>query len=57
MPWILKGLFVLVKTRRGRKLLFAVGVAAFELVQSDRARTLYGKALAAVKSRVPARES
>jgi hypothetical protein len=55
MPWILKGLFVLIKTRRGRKLLFAVGVAAFELVQSDRARTLYGKALASAKSRVPVR--
>jgi hypothetical protein len=57
MPWILKGLFVLAKTRRGRKLLFAVGVAAFELTQSDRARKLYGRALASVKSRVPVRGS
>jgi hypothetical protein len=57
MPWILTGLFVLIKTRRGRKLLFGVGVAAFELVQSERARTLYGKALAGVKSRMPVRES
>jgi hypothetical protein len=44
MPWLVKALFVLAKTRRGRKLLFAVGVAAIELAQSDRARNLYAKA-------------
>jgi hypothetical protein len=44
MPWLVKALFVLAKTRRGRKLLFAVGVAAIELAQSDRARKLYAKA-------------
>jgi len=44
VPWIVKGLFILVKTRRGRKLLFAAGLAAIELAQSDRARKLYAKA-------------
>jgi hypothetical protein len=44
MPWIVKALFVLLKTRRGRRLLFATGLAVFELVQSDRARKLYAKA-------------
>jgi hypothetical protein len=43
--WILKGLFVLAKTRRGRKLLFAGALAASELAQGDRARKLYAKAL------------
>jgi len=44
MPWILKGLFILAKTRRGRKLLFGAGLAAVELAQGDRARKLYVKA-------------
>ena len=48
MPWILKALFILAKTRRGRKLLFAAGLAAIELAQSDRARKLYAKARASV---------
>jgi hypothetical protein len=44
MPWIVKALFILVKTRRGRELLFTVALAATELAQSDRARNLYAKA-------------
>jgi len=48
MPWILKGLFILARTRRGRKILFAAGLAAIELAQSDRARKLYAKARASV---------
>ena len=48
MPWILKTLFILAKTRRGRKLLFATGLAAIELAQSDRSRKLYAKARASV---------
>jgi hypothetical protein len=43
--WILKGLLVLAKTRRGRKLLFAGALAASELAQGERARKLYAKAL------------
>ena len=48
MPWILKTLFILAKTRRGRKILFGAGLAAIELAQSDRARKLYAKARASV---------
>jgi hypothetical protein len=44
MPWIVKGLFIMAKTRRGRELLFAAGLAAIELAQGDRARKLYAKA-------------
>ena len=48
MPWILKGLFVLVKTRRGRKVLVAAGLGAADLVRSDQARKLYANARAKV---------
>ena len=48
MPLLLKGLFLLVKTRRGRELLFTVGLAAIELAQGDRARKLYAKARTSV---------
>jgi hypothetical protein len=46
MPWILKGLFVLVRTRRGRKVLVAAGLGAADLARSDQARKLYAKARA-----------
>jgi hypothetical protein len=45
MLWIVKGLFILAKTRRGRKLLAGAGLAALELAQGDRARKLYAKGL------------
>jgi len=45
MPWILKALFILARSRR-----FAAGVAAIELAQGDRARKLY----ASVRERVSA---
>lgn len=48
MPWVLKGLFVLVKTRRGRRLLVAAGLGAADLVRSDQARKLYARARAKV---------
>ena len=44
MPWIVKGLFVLAKSRRARKLVFVAGLGAVELAQSEQARKLYGKA-------------
>jgi hypothetical protein len=44
VPWLVKGLFVLAKTRTGRRLLFAVGVAAIEVARGDRAKKLYAKA-------------
>jgi hypothetical protein len=48
MPWIVKGLFILAKTRRGRQLLFTVGLAAIELARGDRARKLYARARTSV---------
>jgi hypothetical protein len=45
MLWIVKGLLILAKTRRGRELLFAAGLTAIELARGDRARKLYAKAL------------
>lgn len=44
MPWIIRGLFVLAKTRRGRRLLLAAGLGAIDLAKSDRARKLYESA-------------
>lgn len=44
MPWIVKGLFILAKTSRGRELLFAAGLGIIELAQRDSARKLYAKA-------------
>jgi hypothetical protein len=48
MPCIIKGLLILAKTRRGRKLLFAAVLAVTELAQGDRARRLYSKARTSV---------
>ena len=48
MPWILKGLFVLVRMRRGRKLLVAAGLGAADLARSDQAGKLYAHARAKV---------
>jgi len=45
MLWIVKGLLILAKTRRGREVLFAAGLTAIELARGDRARKLYAKAL------------
>ena len=44
MPWIIKGLFLLAKTRTGRKLLFTATLTVVELAQRDEARRLYAKA-------------
>jgi hypothetical protein len=51
MPWLVKALFILAKTRRGRKLLFGAGLAAMELARGDRARALYAKARTRVDDR------
>jgi hypothetical protein len=48
MPWLVKGLFILVKTRKGRELLFTAGLLVAELAQSDEARKLYAKARTSV---------
>jgi hypothetical protein len=48
MPWILKALLILAKSRRGRELLFAGGLAVAELARGDRAQKLYAKARSSV---------
>ena len=49
MLWLAKALFFVARSRRGRKLLIAAGVAAADLAQSERARQLYAKALSRVE--------
>jgi len=44
MPWLVKGLVVLARTRKGRKLLLAAGLGLLDLAQSDQARKLYATA-------------
>jgi hypothetical protein len=44
MPWLLKALFVLIKTRRGRKLLLTVGLTTVEVARGEQAQKLYAKA-------------
>jgi hypothetical protein len=48
MPWIVKGLVVLARTRKGRKLLLAAGLGLLDLAQSEQARKLYATARAKV---------
>ena len=43
VPWIVKLLLVVLKTRRGRELLFAGALGALEVAQSERARKVYGR--------------
>jgi hypothetical protein len=49
MPWILKGLLILVKTRKGRELLFTGALIAAELAQGKEARKVYAKAAQAIR--------
>jgi hypothetical protein len=44
MPWLVKALLVMLKTRRGRELLFAGGIGALDIARSKRARELYARA-------------
>jgi hypothetical protein len=44
MPWILKALVLVAKSKRGRELLLAGALGAVELARGERARRLYGKA-------------
>jgi len=55
MLWLAKALFILARSRRGRKLLVAASVAAADLAQSERARKLYAAALTRVDQRTVAR--
>jgi hypothetical protein len=43
MPWLVKGLLLALKSKRGRELLFAGALGAYELARSERARKVYAK--------------
>jgi hypothetical protein len=58
MPFLAKAFLVLIKTRTGRKLLFATTLGVLELTRSEQARKLYAtaaqdtrKAVRALRSR------
>jgi hypothetical protein len=55
MLWLAKALFIVARSRRGRRLLLAASVAAADLAQSERARNLYAKALSRVDQQRVAR--
>lgn len=44
MPWLVKALLLALKSKRGRELLFAGGLGAFDIARSKRARELYTRA-------------
>jgi hypothetical protein len=44
MPWLVKALLLLMKTKRGRRLLFAGGAGAAEIARGERARRFYARA-------------
>jgi hypothetical protein len=44
MPFLAKGFLVLMKTRTGRKLLFATTIGVLELALSEQAHKVYAKA-------------
>ena len=44
MPWLVKALLLALKTKRGRELLFAGGIGAFDAARSKRAREFYARA-------------
>jgi hypothetical protein len=44
VPWLAKALLLVLKTKRGRELLFAGGIGAVEIARSEQARRFYAKA-------------
>jgi hypothetical protein len=44
MPWLVKAFLLLLKTKRGRRLLLAGGAGAAEIARSERARRFYARA-------------
>ncbi|HEY4348595.1 MAG TPA: hypothetical protein VGM80_13485 [Gaiellaceae bacterium] len=50
VPWILKGLLVGLKTRRGRELALAGALGALRLARSERARKAYAHAWKTIAS-------
>jgi hypothetical protein len=52
MPWLVRVLFLALKTRQGRKLLVAGAAGAMDLARSKRARQLYARAWETAAARV-----
>jgi len=50
VPWLIKGLLLTLKSRRGRRLLLAGVLGAVELSTSAEARKVYAKTLSAVRA-------
>jgi hypothetical protein len=44
MPWLAKVLLMVLKTKRGRELLFAAAIGVAEIARSERARRFYARA-------------
>ena len=44
MPWVVKALLLILKTKRGRELLLAGGTGAAEIIRSERALRVYTRA-------------
>jgi hypothetical protein len=57
MPWLLKALLLVLKTKRGRELLLAGGTGAAGIVRSERARRLYARAWEAAADPRPRRKA
>jgi len=53
VPWLIKGLLLAAKSKRGRELLFAAALGAYELSRSDEARKLYARARAVARDPRP----
>lgn len=57
MLWLLKGLLVALKSRRGRRLLFLGLTGAIELARSERARVAYARAWTVATDQRPRRKA
>ncbi len=49
MPFLAKGFLMLMKTRTGRKLFWAVSLGVLELARTKQGRKLFGKAARTVR--------
>jgi hypothetical protein len=53
MVWLVKILLLTAKTRRGRELLFAAALGAYQVARSERAQKLYANAWSAARDPRP----
>jgi hypothetical protein len=57
MLWLIKGLLVAMKSRRGRRLVFLGVTGAVKLAQSERARVAYARAWSVATDERPRRKA